>query len=83
MLTQKKLGYVKREEKYPLHRTRFFTTAGIGPSPKSVMNMVNKKLHFQNKGPVHPKISKVMSAIEGGLRNKLGKTFGAEATRLH
>ena len=72
----------KARREIPASKDPFFQTAGIGPSPKSVINTINNKLHFQNKGPVHPKISKVMSTIERDLRKNLGETFGAEANEV-
>ena len=67
----------KARNAIPATRDAFYQTAGIAPSPKSVMNAVSKKLHFQNKGPVHPKITKIMGAVESNLRKHLGQSFGA------
>ena len=36
----------KARREIPASQDSFFQTAGIGPSPKSVMNMVNKKLNY-------------------------------------
>ena len=67
----------KARNAIPATRDAFYQTAGIAPSPKSVMNAVSEKLHFQNKGPVHPKITKIMGAVESNLRKHLGQSFGA------
>ena len=67
----------KARNAIPATKDPFYQTAGIAPSPKSVMNAVAEKLHFQNKGPVHPKITEIMGAVESNLRKHLGKSFGA------
>ena len=51
----------KARRSIPATKDSFFQTAGIGPSPKIVMESVSRKLVFQNKGPVHPDISPQMS----------------------
>ena len=67
----------KARNAIPATKDLFFQTAGIGPSPKEVISAVSSKLRFQNKGPVHPKISKEMGQVEPQLRKLLGKTFGS------
>lgn len=67
----------KARNAIPATKDPFYQTAGIAPSPKSVMNAVAEKLHFQNKGPVHPKITEIMGAVESNLRKHLGESFGA------
>jgi len=48
-------GWIRKaRNSIPTTKDSFFQTAGIGPSPRSVMEVVSEKLHFQNKGPVHP-----------------------------
>ena len=65
----------KARNSIPATKDLFFQTAGIGPSPKEVINTVSSKLRFQNKGPVHPKISEEMGLIEPQLRKQLGETL--------
>ena len=72
----------KARNSIPATKDLFFQTAGIGPSPKEVINTVSSKLRFQNKGPVHPKISEEMGLIEPQLRKQLGETFGAHANEV-
>ena len=67
----------KARRSIPATKDSFFQTAGIGPSPKIVMESVSRKLVFQNKGPVHPDISQKMSKIEPDLRTHLASIFGA------
>ena len=67
----------KARNSIPATKDPFYQTAGIAPSPKSVINAVAEKLHFQNKGPVHPRITKIMGIVESNLRKHLGESFGA------
>ena len=67
----------KARRSIPATSGSFFQTAGIGPSPKIVMDSVSKILAFQNNGPVDPNIYSKMSKIEPGLREHLADMFGA------
>ncbi len=67
----------KARRSIPATKGSFFQTAGIGPSPKIVMDSVSKNMAFQNKGPVDPNIYSKMSKIEPNLREHLADMFGA------
>ena len=72
----------KARRSIPATKDSFFQTAGIGPSPKIVMDAVSKKLVFQNKGPVHPDIYPLMSKVEPDLRAHLASMFGANENEI-
>ena len=67
----------KARSDIPATKNPFFQTAGIGPSPRSVMDVVSQNLHFQNDGPVDPSIYDIISKIEPNLRKKIAEMFGA------
>ena len=72
-------GWVRRARRnIPATKDLFFQTAGIGPSPKSVMKEVANYLELQNRGPVNPEVYDIIGQIESDLRKKLADTFGAE-----
>lgn len=72
-------GWVRRARRnIPATKDLFFQTAGIGPSPKSVMKEVANYLELQNRGPVNPEVYDIVGQIESDLRKKLADTFGAE-----
>ena len=72
----------KARRSIPATKDSFFQTAGIGPSPKIVMESVSRKLVFQNKGPVQPDISPQMSKVEPDLRAHLASVFGADENEV-
>lgn len=61
----------------PATQGRYFQTAGIAPSPEPVIARVQDLLEYQNQGPVHPNVSRVMGELEPTLRAALGRAFGA------
>ncbi|NKB87641.1 MAG: aminotransferase class V-fold PLP-dependent enzyme [Acidobacteria bacterium] len=66
----------------PATRDRFFQTAGIAPSSRSVIDEVKSRLEFQNEGPVATGIADRMAQIEPDLRSHLGAFAGAHADEI-
>lgn len=58
-------------------RSTFLQTAGVGPSPRSVMETVCERLEFENQSPAAADIAPVMDQIEPDLRSHLARSFGA------
>ncbi|MBH31468.1 MAG: hypothetical protein CMG71_05695 [Candidatus Marinimicrobia bacterium] len=81
-IDETKAWILKARNSIPTTKDAFFQTAGIGPSPKSVMEAVSEKMHFQNEGPVNPQITEVMSVIEPNLRKHLSEAFGSHENEV-
>ena len=62
--------------------TSYFQTGGIGPAPTAVIEHVQERLAFQNRGPADPAIAESMASIEPNLRAHLGRSFGAKETEV-
>ncbi len=60
----------------------YFQTGGIGPSPRAVINQIQKRLAFQNEGPAAPRIAADMAQVEPDLRAQLGRAFGARSDEV-
>ncbi len=60
----------------------YFQTAGIGPSPTPVLDVVSAVLHRQNRGPAAPEVASVISPIEPDLRAHLARAFGARENEV-
>jgi len=62
--------------------SRYFQTAGIGPSPDIVVREVADKLSYQNESPADPEISLEMARVEPDLRAHLARSLGAETDEV-
>lgn len=71
-----------REQVPAATRSRYFQTAGIGPSPDTVIDEVAAKLSYQNQSPADPAVSASMAEIEPRLRARLAASFGAASNEV-
>jgi cysteine desulfurase / selenocysteine lyase len=55
---------------------RYFQTAGIAPSPRSVMEAVREALEFQNEGPASPEVGLRMDRVEPDVRARISSLCG-------
>lgn len=60
----------------------YFQTAGIGPSPASVIEEVTSRLVQQNRSPADPDISRQMAEVEPRLRAHLARSLDADASEV-
>lgn len=63
-------------------RSRYFQTAGIGPSPREVIAEISDALEFQNQSPADPEIALAMADIEPRLRGHLASSLGADTDEV-
>lgn len=57
---------------------RYFQTAGIGPSPTPVLDVVAERLHYQNRGPAAGDVYAEIAPVEPDLRAHIAHAFGAD-----
>ena len=60
----------------------YFQTAGLGPSPITVIERVKHLMDVQEKGPANPLYSKLLQDAEDDCRLWIAKTFGAKVEEV-